>query len=119
MSLNSKPDFMIIDEGFVSFDSKNLGSVGKILKKILEKFNYIIIISHLEQLKSDMTSRYYITSKGSTSYISIPEIVEDIKEDVKDVKEDVKDETIIIKPKKKKKIDDENIQVIQTNKNNK
>jgi len=50
----AKPNFIAIDEGFGSFDVENISNVGIILEYLKTQFDFIIIISHLEALKSSV-----------------------------------------------------------------
>ena len=50
----AKPNFIAIDEGFGSFDTENISNVGVILEYLKTQFDFIIIISHLDTLKSSV-----------------------------------------------------------------
>ncbi|AKI80286.1 putative DNA repair protein [Acanthamoeba polyphaga mimivirus] len=52
ISLTSKPNFLIIDEGWSCLDSDNLSNVGTIMNYIKTQYEHVIIISHLDELKS-------------------------------------------------------------------
>ena len=46
-----KINFMAIDEGWSSFDTHNLNNIGIILDYLTHKFDFILTISHLTQIK--------------------------------------------------------------------
>jgi DNA repair exonuclease SbcCD ATPase subunit len=46
-----KINFMAIDEGWSSFDTHNINNVGSILDYLKTKFDFILTISHLTQIK--------------------------------------------------------------------
>jgi DNA repair exonuclease SbcCD ATPase subunit len=46
-----KINFMAIDEGWSCFDTTNLNNVGQILDYLKTKFDYILTISHLNEIK--------------------------------------------------------------------
>jgi DNA repair exonuclease SbcCD ATPase subunit len=46
-----KINFMAIDEGWSSFDTHNINNVGTILEYLTSKFDFILTISHLIQIK--------------------------------------------------------------------
>ena len=46
-----KINFMAIDEGWSSFDTHNINNVGVILDYLTSKFDFILTISHLSQIK--------------------------------------------------------------------
>lgn len=52
ISMIAKPNFFIIDEGWSCFDKENLTKVSDILNYIKGMYDHVIVISHLDQLKS-------------------------------------------------------------------
>ena len=48
----SNPNILILDEGFGCLDKENFIEVAKILKKLKQCFSYIMIITHINELKS-------------------------------------------------------------------
>lgn len=48
----SNPNMLIIDEGFGCLDKKNFIEVAKVMKQLKANFQYIIVITHLTELKS-------------------------------------------------------------------
>lgn len=46
-----RPNFLIIDEGWGKLDSDNLNSVSMLLDYLKTQFEFIMIISHIEQMK--------------------------------------------------------------------
>ena len=47
------PNFIIIDEGFSCMDSTNMQNVEVLFGKLRSRFNFVLIISHLDELKSN------------------------------------------------------------------
>jgi DNA repair exonuclease SbcCD ATPase subunit len=48
-----KINFLAIDEGFSAFDTHNINNVGQILDYLKTKFDFILTISHLTQIKEN------------------------------------------------------------------
>ena len=46
-----KANFMAIDEGWTSFDNHNINNVRTIFDFLVNKFDFVISISHLQQIK--------------------------------------------------------------------
>jgi len=46
-----RPNFLIIDEGWGSLDAENLNSVSMLLDYLKTQFEFIILISHVDQIK--------------------------------------------------------------------
>lgn len=70
ISLTTKPDFLIIDEGWTGLDSENLANVGAILDHIKKMYKHVFIISHLDALKSQTDHIINIDRQGHYSRIS-------------------------------------------------
>ncbi|AFX92764.1 putative hydrolase [Megavirus courdo11] len=69
ISLTSKPNFLIIDEGWSCLDSENLNNVGAIMNYIKTQYEHVIIISHLEELKNQADYVINIDKMDNYSYI--------------------------------------------------
>lgn len=52
ISMSSKPNFFIIDEGWSCMDTENKNNIPAIMDYLKSQFDHIIIISHLEELKN-------------------------------------------------------------------
>ena len=50
----SRPDFLVIDEGFGTLDSDNIANMEGSFNYIKTQFNFIMIISHLATIKEYM-----------------------------------------------------------------
>ena len=50
----SNSGMMIIDEGFGSLDKQNFIEITKVLKRLKNNFNYIMVITHIDELKTYM-----------------------------------------------------------------
>jgi len=48
----SNPNMLIIDEGFGCLDKKNFIEVAKVLKKLKKNFKCVLVITHIEELKT-------------------------------------------------------------------
>ncbi|AEJ34803.1 putative DNA repair protein [Acanthamoeba polyphaga mimivirus] len=77
ISLTSKPNFLIIDEGWSCLDSDNLSNVGTIMNYIKTQYEHVIIISHLDELKSQ--ADYIISIDKVKGYSRIIENKKTIK----------------------------------------
>lgn len=69
ISLSSKPNFLVIDEGWSCLDSENLANVDRIINYIKSQYEHIIVISHLEQLKNQADHIINIDKRKGYSYI--------------------------------------------------
>jgi DNA repair exonuclease SbcCD ATPase subunit/DNA repair exonuclease SbcCD nuclease subunit len=69
ISLTSKPNFLIIDEGWSDLDSENLGNIGTILDHIKSQYEHVIMISHLEALKAQSDYTINIGQEDGYSYV--------------------------------------------------
>jgi DNA repair exonuclease SbcCD ATPase subunit len=70
ISMIAKPNFIVIDEGWSCFDREHLENVGNVLNYLKTQYDHVLIISHLEQLKgqvSDYTIK--IGKKNGFSYL--------------------------------------------------
>jgi ABC-type dipeptide/oligopeptide/nickel transport system ATPase component len=63
----SNPNILIIDEGFGCLDKGNFVEVAKILKTLKNKFRSILIITHIDELKSYADQIINITRANSES----------------------------------------------------
>ena len=48
------PNFFIIDEGFGTFDNKHISEVNKIFEFLKRKYQFTIIISHIDEIKNSV-----------------------------------------------------------------
>ena len=55
---------MIIDEGFTCMDELNLGNIRSILMEMRRRFDFILLVSHLVELKGNCDEYISITKKG-------------------------------------------------------
>lgn len=65
----TKPNFIVIDEGFTSLDKHHLGSINKIFDFLRHKFKFIIIISHIDMLKEQVDKNIEIEKINGYSII--------------------------------------------------
>ena len=61
------PNFIAIDEGFSSMDNTNIHKIEILLNKMRHIFDFVLIISHLEQLKSNCDKYINITKNNYNS----------------------------------------------------
>ena len=66
----SNPEILIIDEGFGCLDKKNFVEVAKILTKLKVKFKAIVVITHIEELKTYADELINITKHHGESKIN-------------------------------------------------
>lgn len=71
ISLTSKPNFLIIDEGWSCLDSDNLNNIGTIMNYIKTQYEHVIVISHLDEMKDQADYVINIEKKDGYSYIKI------------------------------------------------
>jgi exonuclease SbcC len=70
MAISYKSDFIIIDEGFGSFDSDKLNKISELFDVLKKEFNKCIIISHLDKIKN-MNNRVLRVSRDENGYSKI------------------------------------------------
>lgn len=71
MTKLSRPLFMIIDEGFTSFDENRIISTKTIFDYLTTQYKFVLIISHLDRLKSFFHKQYIIKKDNDFSNILI------------------------------------------------
>ena len=64
-----KPNFIAIDEGWSSFDYQNINNVRLIFDYLSQKFDFVLSISHLSQIKEHCNQQ--IQLKKDTAGFSI------------------------------------------------
>ena len=65
----SKPDFMILDEGFGALDDSNVEVAMKMLRSMLDHFRFILIISHVETVKEAVDEMIEVSRVGLNSWV--------------------------------------------------
>lgn len=63
-------DFLIIDEGFGCLDNENCNKVVEFLEYIKDKYKFILVITHIEKMKSLIDNQINIISDGSYSRVN-------------------------------------------------
>lgn len=66
-----KSSFIIIDEGFSNLDADNLSSMAKVLDYMKQQFDFIIIVSHLTEMRDMVDELIEIQQIDGKSYIQI------------------------------------------------
>ena len=76
ISLSPKPSFIVFDEGWTSLDPNNLSNISTIMNNIKNQYEYVIIISHLEDVKmqADYAIHIDLNSKGYSFVKNIEQI---------------------------------------------
>lgn len=69
VSLNAKPNFIIIDEGWSCMDPENLNNISTIMNYIQMQFEHVIIISHIAELKNQADYIINISKRANYSYL--------------------------------------------------
>ena len=75
ISKTAKPNFFIIDEGWVSLDTENLSNLDNIMMFIKNQFDHVIIISHINELKSQADYIININKKRGLSHVNNSNII--------------------------------------------
>lgn len=70
ISLSAKPNFFIIDEGWSCMDNENRNNIDIVMNYIKELYDHVIIISHLEELKSQSDYNINIERLNNFSHVS-------------------------------------------------
>lgn len=70
ISLTTKPNFLIVDEGWSCLDNENLVNISYILDYIKIQYDYIIIISHIDELKDQTDYIINIDKYQGYSYVN-------------------------------------------------
>jgi len=66
-----KGNFLILDEGLSVLDSENLPSMGMLFDLLKTKFDFVVLISHLDQVRDIADSLIEIKREGGYSYVNI------------------------------------------------
>lgn len=70
ISLTSKPNFLIIDEGWSCLDRENLNNIETIMNYIKSQYDHVILISHLEELRNQSDYVINIDRRKGKSYLA-------------------------------------------------
>ena len=70
MAISYKSDFIIIDEGFGSFDGDKLNKIGELFDVLKKEFDKCIIISHLDKIKN-MNNTVLMVKRDENGYSKI------------------------------------------------
>jgi len=65
-----RPNFLIIDEGWGSLDSENLNSVSMLMDYLKTQFEFILLISHIDQIRDVADTIIEIKREDDFSYIN-------------------------------------------------
>ena len=65
----SKCNFLFIDEGISSFDKDNLTHIDELFYFLNQHFDYIFLMSHIEQIKDYVSQKIMIKNEGGYSMI--------------------------------------------------
>ena len=68
-----RPSFLAIDEGFGVLDTDNLLSMGKMFEFLKTRYNYLLIITHIESMKDLVEKRINVQKINGYSTIQIEE----------------------------------------------
>ena len=69
LHISHKPNFLMIDEGWTSFDDKNREKIPHILSRLCDHVDFCILITHMEELKQYIQHGITITRTGQTSHV--------------------------------------------------
>ena len=70
ITMASKPNFFVIDEGWSCLDSHHLNNIDDFMNFMKMQYEHVIIISHLEQLKNQSKYDIHIEKRNTFSYIN-------------------------------------------------
>lgn len=65
-----KPNFLFIDEGWSCFDGNNINNVGLIFDYLKNKFDFILTISHLQELRQHLNQHIILKKEKGWSHVS-------------------------------------------------
>jgi len=65
-----RPNFLIIDEGWGTLDSENLNSVNMLMDYLKTQFDFVLIVSHIDQIKDVADILIDIKKENGFSHIS-------------------------------------------------
>lgn len=68
MSSLPKPNFLIIDEGFGALDSDSLANIGRLFEQLKQKFEHVLVISHISDVQDfcDSTISISVDDDGNS-----------------------------------------------------
>jgi DNA repair exonuclease SbcCD ATPase subunit len=66
-----KPNFLIIDEGFGTLDNEHLNSMQSLFNSLKTHFDFILIISHLDNARDMVDNLIEIKKEDNYSYVSL------------------------------------------------
>jgi DNA repair exonuclease SbcCD ATPase subunit len=71
---------LFIDEGFTACDGDNLGVVPEVLEELLDRYDALVIVSHLEKLQEGIRNQIEIRrdGEGGVSWIGYGERIEEL-----------------------------------------
>lgn len=75
----SRPNILMIDEGFGCLDPHNFKEIQKCIVQLKHNYDYILIISHIQELKSSCSKYIKITRVGDFSNILFGELTTEEK----------------------------------------
>ena len=70
MSLSAKTNFFIVDEGWSCMDNNNRNNIRIVIEYIKDLYDYVIIISHLEELKGQTEHIINVERINEYSYVT-------------------------------------------------
>lgn len=70
LSQMSKPQFMVIDEGFGALDSQHMSEIGRVLNYLRSKYQFILLITHIDSIKDELDQQLEIKKYGQYSKVN-------------------------------------------------
>lgn len=64
-------DFLIIDEGFTSYDQNHLNNISQLMTLLKNNYRFVLIISHIDTLKDYFDKTIYIDTTSGDSKIIV------------------------------------------------
>ncbi len=65
-----KSNFIVIDEGWGCFDASNINNAGMIFDFLKEKFDFVLTISHIQDMRQHLNHQIVITQDNGYSHVS-------------------------------------------------
>jgi DNA repair exonuclease SbcCD ATPase subunit len=65
-----KSNFLVIDEGWGCFDGNNINNIGLIFDYLKNKFDFILTISHLQELRQHLDQHILLKKENGWSHVT-------------------------------------------------
>lgn len=69
-----KSNFIVIDEGWSCFDASNINNAGMIFDFLKEKFDFVLTISHIQDMRQHLNHQIVINQADGYSHVSYNQV---------------------------------------------